>query len=247
MNQLKAFLVALQFLTILPVRFEKAPDAETTGCSLVYYPLVGGLIGLGLTTLGWFGGNLPTNIHAGIMLLVWVGLTGALHLDGLADTTDAWAGGLGDRTKTLAIMKDPYCGPMGVVSIVLVLLLKFVALQHFIVSQEWLALSFAPILSRTSLVILFLTTPYVRSNGLGSALAANIPIRSSVVMILLTLTVIIFLSGISGCLLVLILSGTYFALRILMMRRIGGTTGDTAGAMVEISEAILLLTAALII
>ena len=247
MNQLKAFLVALQFLTILPVRFEKAPDAETTGCSLVYYPLVGGLIGLGLTTLGWFGGNLPTNIHAGIMLLVWVGLTGALHLDGLADTTDAWVGGLGDRTKTLAIMKDPYCGPMGVVSIVLVLLLKFVALQHLIVSQDWLALSFAPMLSRTGLVLLFLTTPYVRSNGLGSTLAANIPVRTSVVIILLTLALIISLSGFSGCLLILVFSGLYFALRISMMRRIGGTTGDTAGAMVEINETILLLAGVLMV
>lgn len=247
MNQFKAFLVALQFLTLLPVRFEKAPDAETTGYSLVYYPLVGGLIGLCLTALGWFGSSLPANVHAGIMLVVWVGLTGALHLDGLADTTDAWTGGLGDREKTLAIMKDPYCGPMGVVSIALVLLLKFAALQHLIAAQDWLALSFAPVLSRTGLVLLFLTTPYVRTNGLGSTLSTNLPIRTSVGMILLTLAIIIFLFGFSGFWLISILSGVYFALRNLMIRRIGGTTGDTAGATVEISETIALLAAVLVV
>ncbi len=48
-----------------------------------------------------------------LVLAVWVGLTGALHLDGLADSADAWLGGYGDRARTLAIMKDPYCGPAG--------------------------------------------------------------------------------------------------------------------------------------
>ncbi len=247
MNQIKAFLVALQFLTVLPVRFKQAPDPETTGNSLVYYPLVGLLIGLLITLSSRFSDSVPPHIHAGIILLIWVGLTGALHLDGLADSTDAWVGGFGDRKKTLTIMKDPYCGPMGVVSIVLVLLLKFIALEHLIVSQDWLALSFTPVLSRIGLMLLFLSTPYVRTNGLGSVLAANLPVRDSTVAILLVLTAIISLSGFFGILLISILTGLCFSLRILMIRRIGGTTGDTAGAMVEISEAILLLTASLMV
>jgi adenosylcobinamide-GDP ribazoletransferase len=67
-------------------------------------------------------------LHAALLLTVWVLLSGGLHLDGLADSADAWLGGFGDRERTLTIMKDPRSGPIAVVVLVLVLLLKFCAL-----------------------------------------------------------------------------------------------------------------------
>ncbi|WP_372867942.1 adenosylcobinamide-GDP ribazoletransferase, partial [Pseudomonas sp.] len=123
-----ALLIALQFLTRLPVRLAAMPSAQETGRSLLWYPVVGLLIGLLLLGVHYLLGDAPALLQAALLLVIWVGLSGGLHLDGLADSADAWAGGFGDRERTLAIMKDPRSGPMAVVVLVLLLLLKFVAL-----------------------------------------------------------------------------------------------------------------------
>jgi adenosylcobinamide-GDP ribazoletransferase len=117
----------------------------------------------------------PLLLHAALLLTVWVLLSGALHLDGLADSADAWLGGFGDRERTLTIMKDPRSGPIAVVTLVLVLLLKFAALLALIEQQHALALIIVPLLGRSALLGLFLTTPYVRAGGLGQALADHLP------------------------------------------------------------------------
>lgn len=109
---MRAFLVALQFLTRLPVRLRAAPSEEELGRSLLFYPLVGLLIGMLLTTLAMAisAAGISDLLGAALVLAAWVVLTGGLHLDGLADSADAWSGGRGDRERTLAIMKDPYWG-----------------------------------------------------------------------------------------------------------------------------------------
>ncbi|PWQ89005.1 adenosylcobinamide-GDP ribazoletransferase, partial [Enterococcus faecium] len=88
--------------------------------------------GLLFGLLLWLASHLlqgtPSPLHAALLLTLWVLLSGALHLDGLADSADAWLGGFGDRERTLRIMKDPRSGPIAVVTLVLVLLLKFCAL-----------------------------------------------------------------------------------------------------------------------
>ncbi|VAX03286.1 Cobalamin synthase, partial [hydrothermal vent metagenome] len=130
---MRSFFIALQFLTRIPVRLKDNPTEKQIALSQLYYPLVGLLIGALLILLAWVLQwvlqDVPTMLSTAIILTGWVLISGGLHLDGLADSADAWAGGLGDRDKTLAIMKDPACGPAGVVSIVLLLLLKFAALH----------------------------------------------------------------------------------------------------------------------
>src|SRR5690348_13843846 len=118
------FLVALQFLTRVPITLRSAPDAREIGASLAFYPVIGALLGLVLTILQTQLADASALLRAALILSTWVLLTGALHLDGLADSADAWVGGR-DREHTLALMKDPHCGPAAVVSLVLVLLLKF--------------------------------------------------------------------------------------------------------------------------
>ena len=241
----RPFLIALQFLTVFPVRIKELPDDKAVGGSLLFYPLVGLLIGLLLATLGWFGSWMSVSPHAAVVLAFWVMLTGALHLDGLADSADAWIGGLGDRDKTLAIMKDPYCGPAAVVALILVLLIKFTALEHLLTTENWEVLVLIPVLGRTALVLLFLTTPYVRPNGLGSLLANHMPRRTSIVILLITLVAVPLIVGIAAFWLLIAMAIIFFALRALMLRRIGGATGDAAGALVEITETVVLLTSAL--
>ncbi|MEK1940892.1 MAG: adenosylcobinamide-GDP ribazoletransferase, partial [Pseudomonas sp.] len=117
-------LIAMQFLTSLPVRLPGMPSPEQLGRSLLWYPVVGLLIGLLLYGLDAVLNGAPVLLHAALILAAWVALSGALHLDGLADSADAWLGGFGDRERTLSIMKDPRSGPIAVVTLVLVLLLK---------------------------------------------------------------------------------------------------------------------------
>lgn len=242
----RPLLIALQFLTVLPVRIDGAPDAKATGRSLLYYPLVGLLIGALLAAAVWMLGDAPPLLDAAVLLTVWVAVTGALHLDGLADSTDAWVGGHGDHDKTLAIMKDPRSGPMAVVTLVLVLLIKFTALVQILSNGAWALVVVVPVLGRTALVLLFLTTPYVRPQGLGSVLASHLPKRPCVLAVVFTLLAIPVFIGLEAWWLLAAVAGTLFTLRRLMLRRIEGITGDTAGALVEITETVALLTATLI-
>ena len=236
-----SFLIALQFLTQIPVRLARYPSPQEVGRSLIYYPLVGLLIGAFLALLAWLLADAPPLISAALLLTVWVLLTGGLHLDGLADSADAWVGGLGQAEKTLAIMKDPTCGPAGVVTLVLLLLIKFSALHAILESGYWAILLLAPLFGRAVLPLLFLTTPYVRQRGLGSALSEYLPRRQLVWLLIVVLLGIILIFGWSILWLVLVVVSIFIWLRSLMMRRLGGTTGDVAGAVVEIVEVSVLV------
>ena len=236
---MQSFLIALQFLTSLPVRLDRMPEPQAVGRSLLYYPLVGLLLGAMLWLVGAVFENASAPLLAALLLTGWVALTGGLHLDGLADSADAWLGGFGDRERTLTIMKDPRSGPLAVVVLVLLLLLKFVALWTLLATDQRLALLLAPLLGRSALLGLFLTTPYVRPGGLGQVLAEQMPRDTSrialggVVLACLAL-------GSSGWLALAATVGVGWLSRRAMCRRIGGTTGDTAGALLELVECAVL-------
>jgi adenosylcobinamide-GDP ribazoletransferase len=199
-----------------------------------------------LAGCGWLCSGLTDFLTAALLLALWVGLTGGLHLDGLADSADAWLGGYGDRERTLAIMHDPCSGPIAVVVLVIVLLLKFSALQSLLAQGATGLLVVTPLLGRTALVVLFLTTPYVRSRGLGSELAHEVPRSMSLAVVILTAILVAGWLGRNGIVLLLVSALVFWLLRRLMQRRIGGTTGDTAGALLEIMETQILLVLAIL-
>lgn len=234
------FFIALQFLTTIPVRLSRVPDEQAMGRSLLYYPLVGLLVGGLLSALLWgvmtASSTSPAPLLAAIILTLWVLLTGGLHLDGLADSTDALMGGIGDRQRTLDLMKDPTSGPMGVLSLLLVLLIKFTALQALVATQNWQALLVAPLMGRSAVLALFLTTPYVRPNGLGALITTHMPRKTSMIVLLIMLAIVSGFFGWSAPWLLLSVTLVFFGLRTLMMHHLGGTTGDTAGALVELIE-----------
>jgi adenosylcobinamide-GDP ribazoletransferase len=236
--------IALQFLTRLPVTLAGMPTPEQIGRSLLFYPLVGLLIGLLLLAAQQLLGGSAVLLQAALLLTLWVGISGALHLDGLADSADAWVGGFGDKQRTLAIMKDPRSGPIAVVVLVLLLLLKFAALVTLLENDTGLLLLLVPWLARCLLPLLFMTTPYVRTGGLGQALAEHLP-RRQLPWVLAANAVAMLLLGWPALLAVLVAGTVFFYLRVLMLKRLGGTTGDTAGALVELAECGVLLALAL--
>ncbi|APV41485.1 adenosylcobinamide-GDP ribazoletransferase [Pseudomonas frederiksbergensis] len=239
------FWIALQFLSSLPIRLPGMPEPQELGRSLLFYPLVGLLFGGILWAFNWLLLGTPLLLHAALLLTVWVLLSGALHLDGLADSADAWLGGFGDRERTLTIMKDPRSGPIAVVTLVLVLLLKFAALLALIEQQHAVVLIIVPLIGRSAMLGLFLTTPYVRAGGLGQALADHLPRLSGKQVLAVSALACVLIAGLSGVLAVVLAALVFVWLRQVMLRRLGGTTGDTAGALLELLEMILLVGLAL--
>ncbi|MCH7313178.1 adenosylcobinamide-GDP ribazoletransferase [Acinetobacter sp. ANC 3882] len=234
------FWIALQFLTVLPIELKAIPTAKQNGQALLFYPVVGVLIGLILFIATMMFAKLPMMLSAGLILVLWIWLTGGLHLDGLADTADAWVGGFSDPERTLKIMKDPACGPIGVLSLVAVCLLKFVALYVLLEQQMTAFLIVLPMLGRNVPLFLFLTTPYVRTQGLASSFIDNLPRTAIWIVFVITLALlcVFLLSGFVALLIFLII---VFYLRAVFMKRIGGITGDTLGAAIELSETAVLL------
>lgn len=242
---MNSFWLAVQFLTRLPTPPGLSIEGNAVGRSALYYPLVGALIGLLLALAGHWLDDHNAWLAAALVLSLWVIVTGGLHLDGLADSADAWAGAQGDRERCLAIMKDPYAGPAGVSAIVLVLLLKFAALGTLFeaapTSHWWLA----PLMGRCALLVLPLALPYVRPQGLGRVLSAELPRGHARQVLLATAILTLLIAGWNG---MLVLAGGGVAMYLLiraLRSRLGGTTGDTLGAGVEITETLTLLSLAL--
>lgn len=233
--------IALQFLSSLPVRLPGMPEPRQVGRSLLCYPLVGLLFGVVLWLASHLLQGTAAPLHAALLLTLWVVLSGALHLDGLADSADAWLGGFGDRERTLRIMKDPRSGPIAVVMLVLVLLLKFCALWVLVEQGAGASLVLAPVVGRAALLGLFMGTPYVRPGGLGQALADHLPKVAAAWVLAGTSLAAVLLGGwqVFGVLLLAVLVFAWG--RRLMCRRLGGTTGDTAGALLELVELAVVL------
>ncbi len=216
--------------------------------SLLFYPLVGLLLGIVLWALSLLLMQLPPLLTAAALLIAWVLMTGGLHLDGLADSADAWAGGYGDRQKTLDIMKDPTAGPLAVVVLVLLLIVKFASLAVLLEADAMQWFVCVPVLGRMAVLVLFLTTPYVREQGLASRVEAHFNQRAAqLVLIISLLAILLWLPFTWGLFVmvcaVLLLTG----LRQMMMQRLQGMTGDTLGASVELLEAVCVFVLAAVV
>ncbi|MEY1661113.1 adenosylcobinamide-GDP ribazoletransferase [Isoalcanivorax beigongshangi] len=235
--------VALQFLTRLPVS-APAPDAALAGRAMLCWPLAGALIGALLALLGVALGYLGMAALplAVVLVIAWVAVTGGLHLDGLADSADGWIGGQGDRDRTLEIMRDPRSGPMGVTALVLVLLAKVAALAVlWRLGNAIPALIAAALLGRASCLALYLSLPYARTEGIGRSAADNLSPPAAWTALGLAWLAAALLAPLAA------LAAAMWVLwvRRALQRRLGGFTGDTAGALVETVEVVVLLTAGL--
>lgn len=243
----RPFSLALGFLTHIPLlhKVEKFSEKDL-GYSVLTYPLVGALLGLLLLFEYYFLPAKDLDLDAAIILITWNLLTGGLHLDGLSDSADAWIGGHHNRDRALEIMQDSHCGPIGVMVMISVLILKFAALKtlfaHNIIAMP---LIFTPILSRAAVMILLLTTKYLRPQELGAILQNNLPQKAAIIIAILPCLFLVLLMRGKGIAIILVALFSGYILRKLMLRRIGGMTGDTAGAFIEILEVIILASFAL--
>ncbi len=236
-----ALWLALALLTRLPTPQSGRIEARDSGLSVLFYPLVGLIIGVILYLPVLVFPDVSALLLSAVIVSLWAIITGGLHLDGLADSADAWLGGLGERERMQRIMKDPLLGSAGVIAIVCVLILKFAALTSLLQQEKNLAILIAPVIGRSMILLLFLSTPYVSKQGMASDMVAFLPGKQAYRVLFASLIPGLIYSF-RGLLLVLII---FWFLRRLMLKLLGGCTGDTLGASVEISEMMFLLSTAL--
>lgn len=248
MSALRPLYIAGRFLSRLPVPDPGPTQPSETGRSVPWYPIIGLLMGAVATLVAFVlvRAAAPPDVAAALVLLVWVWSSGALHLDGLADSADAWIGGLGSRERTLDIMKDPRSGPAAVTVIVLTLLGKWAALKALLLSGTLWPLCLIPMLARAQVPLLLLTTPYARTQGLAADQFHYLPRRAAWVSVLAAGSAMLVFGGWVGLMLSLAALALYWQTRRAMLDRLAGFTGDTAGALVELTELLTLLLCALV-
>jgi adenosylcobinamide-GDP ribazoletransferase len=228
-------LVAFRYLTVLPL--PRSRVAGDLGRAAGWFPVVGLVLGacLALASLA-IDRVVPPGVGAMLLVALWAVLTGGLHLDGLADTCDGLGGGW-SRERALAIMRDAHSGPYGVTGIVLVLGLKAATLASLPEGLAWRALVLAPVLGRAGPLLLVRLCPPARPEGAGHALATGARWPSLVAGGLVAVVASVALLGGWGAA-ALAASGLLgWGGAIHLRRRLGGFTGDTLGALVEVTEA----------
>jgi len=232
-------LVAVQFLTLSPAWIKRAFTPQELGRSVGYFPLVGAWIGALLLGAGWLSGLVfPDSVRSALILAVWVGLTGALHVDGFLDACDGLLGGFTPESR-LEIMRDERVGGFALAGGVLLFLLKFTAVLAL--PGLYPALLLAPVLGRWVMGLAMARYPYARPQGLGKSMKENIQPAQVVLATSIALLAAGFAAGwlgLAACAVSLAVGwvGARFTLR-----RIPGLTGDIYGALCELVETVVLL------
>ncbi|MCQ9205718.1 MAG: adenosylcobinamide-GDP ribazoletransferase [Omnitrophica bacterium] len=237
---MKNFLIALQFLTILPVNIKSEIKSQDFGKSLLYFPLVGVLIGLFLSAVSLTWHFLPQVVSSALIILASIIISGAIHLDGFADTCDGFYGAR-TKAKMLEIMRDSHIGVMGVSAIACVLLLKFsliLAIQKNFLSTTLILMTAS---SRWSQSFACSISNYARRNGKAKYFIEYARKKDFFMGTLFIIGLFLLLMKLKG----LIVLATFIPLIFLcinyLRKRIGGMTGDTIGATNEIAEVLILL------
>jgi adenosylcobinamide-GDP ribazoletransferase len=233
-----SFFLALRFLTVIPLGKRGEVDPASIVAAGKYYPVIGLIIG-GLSWVFYYGAHhfFPTPVSVGLLVIFGVLLTGALHLDGLADCLDGLYGGT-NRQERLEIMKDVHLGTMGVVGLILILGIRYLVLREILsFSSLWWWIILIPAISRWTPIFLAFLFKYARpGGGLGQSLVSGTGKKELFWATLLAWVPILTLSGFYGLGLIMIimiwslLCGWYF------LGKVGGITGDILGAVIESSE-----------
>ena len=234
----RLLLLAVGFLTRIPVpRLASAPEDFAEAIRL--YPLVGFAIGALVGAAGVCGARIDPWIGALLALLAWVWVTGALHLDGLADLADGLGAAHDDRRRLLAVMADPHVGSFGVTAIVLQLAAKLVLL-HALLPRHWPALLAVPAVARLGPLVWARMLPPLKPEGLGAAIAGATRARDLIGWGAVSAGAIaLFPALFAGPVLIV-------ALALIFRRTVGGMTGDVHGAGIELVESGMLLASAML-
>ena len=239
-NEAAIFLLAVQFLSRIPISTANLHSPERLEAAVRYYPLVGLMLG-GLSALIFWASDFifPTAIALMFAIAIGLLLSGGFHQDGLADTFDGIGGGL-SRAQALEIMKDSRLGTYGTLALITALALKFAALSALPAIWIIAGLMTAHSVSRLSSIVVIATSTYAREEGKAKPVAGGVS-RVGLGVAALTGTATIcaaslvlplpaIFAGLTGLIV------GHIGIRLFFERKLGGYTGDTLGAVQQVSE-----------
>lgn len=240
---MKNFLVALGFLTKIPIPQKLSINDKLLSKAMAYFPLVGLLLGLVLvlinSTLTMF---LPERLVNLTLILSLILITGAIHLDGLADTLDGLCSKGKNKKEMLEIMRDPRIGVMGTAGVAMLILFKYEMLNVLPAHLKGSALILMCSLSRWGQVAVSYFSKYAReTEGLGRPFIGNIGERNFYLATAFAIFISILAWFPMGILVFVLISIFIYIAMKYIHRRIGGMTGDTIGAVNELAEVSVLL------
>lgn len=238
---MKRCLAALSFLTVLPLPGVELDDDDIGG-ALPWFSLVGIIIGGATVGAVWVLLTFLPPWPVGTMaVIIMIACSGGLHMDGLADTADAFFSAR-PRERMLEIMRDSRIGTMGVIAIVVVFMLKLSCLTELSSGQFFLALLVAPVAGRSAMVFNVSLLPYVRDTGLAKLFFEKKERWHMLITIWILFVVCGTLMGLFGLIVATTSCVASAAWGIYCLRKIGGATGDTLGACCEVAETVAILT-----
>ena len=234
-----SLLAAIQFLTRIPIRLRRQPDVAA---SVVWFPVVGALIGAsvgGVAAGLWY--VVPPIVAAAVAVAAGLLITGAFHEDGLADVSDAFAGGT-TITRRLEILKDPRHGSYGVAALCSSIVVRVVCLGSIPGPRSMLLSAVAAhAVARGAAVGLMGVAPLAADRGLGADYGQSTTRGKSIAgaslgLVLAAMCVGWWAAPLAGVVVVAIV-----AVRWLALRQIGGINGDVLGTCEQVTECLCLV------
>jgi len=241
---LRGLILAFGFLTRIPMPALAEFREEELSSSAIWFPLIGLCIGLTLIVVALLGATASPLIAGLLVMLLWLGISGGLHLDGAADLADGLGASHRDPERLLAVMKDPHNGAFGVMSIVAILLTKLVTVIWIVESPDidlWVLL-LIPAWARLG-AIYWSQTLEPLAPGSGQAFVWQVDAKSYWIwggaLLLLSLIFVSFMFALAAV-------ATLLLWRAYLKWRLNGMSGDCLGAGIEYSECLMLLAVGLL-
>ncbi len=236
---MKGLLIAIQFLTRLPTPRVPVSNSEFAH-SIRWFPAVGLILGAILAGGCWAGAAVDPWTGALAGLILWVAVTGALHLDGLGDVTDAAGAAHKDREHVLAVLADPHIGSFGAVAIGVQLIAKLVLLHALVAVSPWPAIALIPFAARIAPLFWMRWLPDLHAGLAARFREAVRPLDLAIWSVALLAACWFSPSLIAAPIL-------WFGWAAWLWRKLGGISGDGHGAGIELTETGLLLAALLLV
>ena len=238
---MRGFILAWEFLTIIPLSRNRDVRPEELARSMAYFPLVGLILGiiLVISNIGLLK-VLPASIVDAILIAELIILTRGLHIDGFVDTIDGLAGG---KTKEdiLNIMRDHRVGALGVVGVIMLIMIKYLSLNSVPAASKNLILIAMPMISRWLQAPFTNLFPYARQDGMGKAFTEGVRGRQVGIATIVTALFLIFIFKFNAILIMGLMAIVSYLIGLYFKKILGGITGDVIGAVSEVNEVMFIL------
>ncbi|GAB6189797.1 adenosylcobinamide-GDP ribazoletransferase [Marinitoga arctica] len=231
---MRGLILLITFFTRIPIKYHFDFNEKDFIKGFYFLPLLGTFIGALMYLFSYTGFDKPIVILMSWILYIWI--TGGLHIDGVADTFDGIFSNR-NRENMLKIMKDSRIGTFGTLGIIIILFSDF--LLSYYIDYDYLIL--IPAIGRSSAILAAAISPYARKeNGMGNAFIDNSSLKMFFISFLLISPILIFYNVFVLISIIL----TYISILFITYRIkniIGGMTGDTIGMIIELSQTLFLL------